>query len=123
MAYEIALDGVLTAFPNDEDGRDPLELTVHILSPEGFQIRGEALRRPPMSEEEKAERKARRLVLYVTLPPEMMNVRPEVHASRYLSRPRSRLTVQGTLPVRRLELLSGLRRQAEALAQLLRPPQ
>ena len=96
MAYEIALDGVLTAFPNDEDGRDPLELTVHILSPEGFQIRGEALRRPLMSEEEKAERKAPRLVLYVILPPEMMNVRPEVHALRFQDHAHGSPHVQGS---------------------------
>ena len=65
VAHEIALEVILTAYPNDDDGRTTLELTVHVLIPEGFQIRGEALRRPPMSEEEESERKkARRLVLY-----------------------------------------------------------
>ena len=50
VAHEIALEVILTAYPNDDDGRTTLELTVHVLTPEGFQVRGEALRRPPMSE-------------------------------------------------------------------------
>ena len=51
VALELALDGGMTVFPNDEDGRDPQELTVHVLSNEGFQIRGEVQRRPAMTEE------------------------------------------------------------------------
>ena len=86
VAHEIALEVILTAYPNDDDGRTTLELTVHVLIPEGFQIRGEALRRPPMSEEEESERKkARRLVLYAMHPADMMNLRPEVYSARLRS--------------------------------------
>ena len=49
----LALDGAITVFPNNSDGRDPLELTVHVLNEGGTQIRAEKVRRPPMSEEEK----------------------------------------------------------------------
>ena len=82
VALELALDGAITIFPNNSDGRDPLELTVHVLNEDGTQIRAEKVRRPPMSEEEKQAKRDRRVVLYAELPPEMLNVNPEVHAAR-----------------------------------------
>ena len=82
VAHELALDGELTIFPQDEGDRDPLELIVHVLDNEGFQIKGERTRRPAMTEEEKQKRRQRRLVMHVVHPAEMMNLRAEVHNSR-----------------------------------------
>ena len=82
VALELALDGELTIFPHDEGEREPLELIVHMLDNEGFQIKGEKMRRPPMTEEEKQTRRKRRLVMYVVHPAEMMNLRPEVQHAR-----------------------------------------
>ena len=72
----------MTVFPNDEDGRDPQELTVHVLSNEGFQIRGEVQRRPAMTEEEKTAKRANRMVCYALLPAEMMNLRASAYDAR-----------------------------------------
>jgi len=55
---------------------------VHVLNEDGTQIRAEKVRRPPMSEEEKHAKRNRRVVLYAVLPPEMLDVNPEVHAAR-----------------------------------------
>ena len=85
VALELALDGSLAVFPNDEDGRDSLELIVHVLSNEGFQIHGEMQRRPPMTEEEKVAKRANRMVLYVVHPAEMMNLRSSAYESRLAS--------------------------------------
>ena len=82
VALELALEGSLTVFPTDSDGRDPLELTVHILDNEGFQIHAERARRPPMTEHEKEEKRRHRLMLYAELPAEMLNVRPDVYTAR-----------------------------------------
>ena len=79
-----AIDGILSVFPNEADGRDPLELTVHVLSNEGFQIRAEKQRRPPMTDEEKAVKRQYRIVVYMHRPPggDDENLRPDVHAYR-----------------------------------------
>ena len=58
---------------------------MHVLSNEGFQIRGAMHRRPPMTEEEKAAKRANRMVLYVVHPAEMMNLRPSAYESRLAS--------------------------------------
>ena len=68
------MDGALTAYPNDDDGRDPLELTVHVLSNDGFQICGETRRCPPMTVEERADKKANRMVLYAMHPAGVLNL-------------------------------------------------
>ena len=92
VAYELALDGELTIFPHDEGDRDPLELIVHVLDSEGFQIKGERTRRPAMTEEEKQTRRQRRLVMHVVHPAEMMNLRAEVQNSRMDSFQRTMIT-------------------------------
>ena len=58
-------------FPNGEDGRDPQELTIHVLSNKGFQIREEMQRRPAMTEAEKIAKRANRMVCYALLPAEI----------------------------------------------------
>ena len=63
----------------------PLELTVHVLDNAGFQIHAEKVRRPPMTEEEKAAKRRHRVVLYAELPPEMLNLRQDVYRARLTS--------------------------------------
>ena len=55
---------------------------MHVLDNEGFQIKGEKMRRLAMTEEEKQAQRKRRLVMYVVHPAEMMNLRPEVQHAR-----------------------------------------
>ena len=82
VALELALDGGITVFPNDEDDREPQELTIHVLSNEGFQIREEMQRRPAMTEAEKLAKRANRVVCYALLPAEMMNLRAAAYEAR-----------------------------------------
>ena len=63
----------------------PLELTVHVLDNAGFQIHAEKVRRPPMTEEEKAAKRRHRVVLYAELPSEMLNLRQDVYRARLTS--------------------------------------
>ena len=94
VALDLALEGSLTVFPTDDGDRDPLELTVHILNNSGNQIHAERVRRPPLSEREKEEKRLHRVVLYVDHPAEMHNLRPDTctrHAWQPSS-PRQRLT-------------------------------
>ena len=82
VALDLALEGMLTVFPTDDGDREPLELTVHILSNNGNQIHAERVRRPPLSEQEKEEKRRHRVVIYADHPAEMHNLRSDVYASR-----------------------------------------
>ena len=69
-------------FPNDEDDREPQELTIHVLSNQGFQIPEETQRRPAMTEAEKLAKRANRVVCYAWFPAEMPNLRAAAYEAR-----------------------------------------